>query len=108
LRTTFSGVCFFLVAMLMSSLPAHNVGRKTLNGGSGDQLGQPQHDQPDRDQAAMVQQRRQMPVDQGDEAVAGILTQLLGRQPGEVAWGSKLGTAKSTPTTISFSPRTAL
>jgi hypothetical protein len=95
LRTTFSGVCFFLVAMLMSSLPAHKVGRKTLNGGSGDQ-------------ATMVQQRRQMPVDQGDEAVAGILTQLLGRQPGEVAWGSKLGTAKSTPTTISFSPRTAL
>ncbi len=30
LRTTCSGVCFFLVAMLMSSLPAHNVGRKTL------------------------------------------------------------------------------
>jgi hypothetical protein len=30
LRTTCSGVCFFLVAMLMSSLPAHKVGRKTL------------------------------------------------------------------------------
>lgn len=30
LRTTCSGVCFFLVAMLMSSLPAHDAGRKTL------------------------------------------------------------------------------
>ena len=30
LRTTCSGVCFFLVAMLMSSLPARNAGRKTL------------------------------------------------------------------------------
>ena len=31
LRTTCSGVCFFLVAMLMSSLPARNAGRTTLN-----------------------------------------------------------------------------
>ena len=30
LRTTCSGVCLFLVAMLMSSLPARNAGRKTL------------------------------------------------------------------------------
>jgi hypothetical protein len=30
LRTTCSGVCFFLLAMLMSSLPARNAGRKTL------------------------------------------------------------------------------
>lgn len=29
----------------------------------------------------MVQERRQMPADQGDKAVAGVLTQLLGRQP---------------------------
>ena len=41
--------------------------------------------QPDRDRAAMVQQRRQMAADQGDEAVAGVLAQLLGRQPGEGA-----------------------
>jgi hypothetical protein len=31
LAPTWSGVCFFLVAMLMSSLPAHNVGRLTSN-----------------------------------------------------------------------------
>jgi hypothetical protein len=31
----------------------------------------------------MVQQRRQVAADQGDEAVAGVLAQLLGRQPGE-------------------------
>jgi hypothetical protein len=30
LRTTCSGVCRFLVAMILSSLPAHNVGHKTL------------------------------------------------------------------------------
>ena len=30
MRTTCSGVCFFLVAMLMSGLPARNAGRKTL------------------------------------------------------------------------------
>ena len=30
LRTTCSGVCFFLLAMLMPGLPARNVGRKTL------------------------------------------------------------------------------
>ncbi|HEV2259043.1 MAG TPA: hypothetical protein VGS06_38495 [Streptosporangiaceae bacterium] len=30
LRTTCSGACFFLVAMLMPGLPARNAGRKTL------------------------------------------------------------------------------
>ena len=30
LRTICSGLCRFLVAMILSSLPAHNVGRKTL------------------------------------------------------------------------------
>src|SRR6185295_13027772 len=30
LRTTCSGLCGFLVAMILSSLPAHIVGRKTL------------------------------------------------------------------------------
>jgi hypothetical protein len=31
----------------------------------------------------MVHQRRQVPANQGDEAVAGVLAQLLGRQPCE-------------------------
>jgi hypothetical protein len=30
LRTICSGLCRFLVAMILLSLPAHNVGRKTL------------------------------------------------------------------------------
>jgi hypothetical protein len=43
----------------------------------------PEQDQLDRDQSAMVQQRRQVTADQSDEAVAGVLAQLLGRQPCE-------------------------
>jgi hypothetical protein len=42
-----------------------------------------QQDQPDGDQAAVVEQRREVAADQGDEAVVGVLAQLLGRQPGE-------------------------
>jgi hypothetical protein len=49
------------------------------HGSGGEQLGQPEQDQPDRDQAAMVQQRRRVAADQGDQAVAGVLAQLLGR-----------------------------
>jgi hypothetical protein len=56
----------------------------------------------------MVQQRRQVPADQGDEAVAGVLAQLLGRQPREGGLRVKLGTVRSRPTTISLSPRIAL
>jgi hypothetical protein len=78
------------------------------HGGSRDQLGQAEQDQPDRDRAAMVQQRRQVAVDQSDKAVAGILAQLLSRQPREGCWESKLGIASSTPTRISLRPRAAL
>jgi hypothetical protein len=73
-----------------------------------DQLGKAEHDQPDRDQPAMVQRPRQLPADQRDEAVTGVLTQLLGRQPAKVAWGSKRGTARRRPTTISLRPRMVL
>jgi hypothetical protein len=56
----------------------------------------------------MVHQGRQVAADQGDQAVAGVLAQFLGRQPGEGRLGSKLGTASRTPTVISLSPRAAL
>jgi hypothetical protein len=78
------------------------------HGGGRHQLGQTKDDQPDRDQAAVVEQRREVAADQGNEAVAGVLAPLLGRQRAKVACGSKLGTASRMPTMISLRPRTAL
>jgi hypothetical protein len=56
----------------------------------------------------MVQQRRQVAADEGDQAVAGSSRSSSADSRAKVAWGSKLGTARSTPTTISLTPRTAL
>jgi hypothetical protein len=44
----------------------------------GDQLGQAKQDEPDRDRPTVIEQRRQVPGDQGDEVVAGVFTQLPG------------------------------
>jgi hypothetical protein len=78
------------------------------HGGRCDQLGQPQQDQPDRDRAAVMQQRRQVATDQATKRSPGSFRSSSADSRAKVACGSKPGTISSAPTTISLSPRTAL